>query len=184
MFNGLTRLMLLAVLCCMGGATSVRAAEPVKTGEKRDTLLYIRTDPPGAKVLINGKEAGSSDGLFRVEPGSGTILVELEGRKPDKRQVIIRANAITRVEMSLDPKEGPKRKRSSNRNPRRMSILEARTSSATSHKARWNWSASPTTRPANNRNGGIPTVRPSKSERFCLGCPTSRPFHARGPWRC
>jgi len=99
--------MVCILLCAAGLTTFLKAAEPVKTGEKRDTLLYVRTDPPGAKVLINGKEAGTSDGLFRVEPRSGTILVELEGRKPDKRQVIIRANAITRVEMSLDPKQGP-----------------------------------------------------------------------------
>ena len=83
---------------------SLSAAEPIKTGEERDTLLYVRTDPPGAKVFINGKEVGTSDGLFKVEPGNGTILVELEGREPGERQVMVRANAVTRVELSLDPK--------------------------------------------------------------------------------
>ena len=102
MIRGLLLLMLVWIL---GHAVGLLiAAEPVKTGEKRDTLLYVRTDPPGAKVLINGKEVGTSDGLFKVEPGEGTILVELEGREPDERQVIVRANAITRVELSLEPK--------------------------------------------------------------------------------
>jgi hypothetical protein len=105
-----TTCLLLLVLLCGFAQTGgfLNAEEPVKTGEKRDTLLYIRTDPPGAKVLINGKEVGTSDGLFHVEPGTGTILVKLEGREPGERPVIIRANAITRVELSLDPKEGPK----------------------------------------------------------------------------
>ena len=82
---------------CASGQTSP------KTGEKRDTLLYVRTVPPGAKVLLNGKELGTSNGLFPVEPGTGTILVELEGREPGERQVIIRANGITRVELKLKP---------------------------------------------------------------------------------
>lgn len=87
--------------------TFLNAAEPVKTGMDRDTLLYIRTDPPGAKVFVNGKEMGTSNGLFPVQPGKGTILVELEGRKPDQRQVVIRANAITRLELSLEPRPEP-----------------------------------------------------------------------------
>lgn len=84
--------------------TILSAAEPVKTGKDRNTLLYIRTDPPGAKVFVNGKEMGTSNDLFPVKPGKGTILVELEGRKSDERQVIIRANAITRLELSLEPR--------------------------------------------------------------------------------
>ncbi len=101
-------LALILLSSVVSAVVAVSAAEPVKTGEERETLLYIRTDPPGAKVLINGEEVGTSDGLFKVEPGSGTILVELEGRKPGERQVIIRANAITRVELSLEPKVEPK----------------------------------------------------------------------------
>ena len=81
----------------------MRADEPLKTGQKRDTLLYICTDPPGAKVFLNGKEVGVSNGLFHVEPGSGSILVELEGRTPVKRPLIIRANAVTRLVLELKP---------------------------------------------------------------------------------
>jgi hypothetical protein len=97
-------LLAVVLLCGVGQAgVPVRADEPVKTGEKRDTLLYVRTDPPGAKVLLNGKELGTSNGLFRVEPGTGSIQVELEGRKPGQRQVMIRANGITRVGLELKP---------------------------------------------------------------------------------
>jgi hypothetical protein len=97
-------LLAVVLLCGVGQAgVSLRADEPVKTGEERDTLLYVRTDPPGAKVLLNGKELGTSNGLFHVEPGTGSILVELQGCKPGQRPVVIRANAVTRVELELKP---------------------------------------------------------------------------------
>ena len=77
------------------------AAEPPKTGEKRDTLLYVRTVPPGAKVLLDGKELGTSDDLFSVGPGVGRIVIELEGYQPGDKQVTIKANAVTRLELTL-----------------------------------------------------------------------------------
>jgi len=78
-------------------------AEPLKTGKNRDTLLYVRTDPPGATVFLNGKKLGTTNNLFPVEPGSGTILLELEGHQTGPRPVIVRANGITRVEVILAP---------------------------------------------------------------------------------
>ncbi len=80
-------------------------AEPLKTGKNRDTLLYVRTDPPGATVFLNGKKLGTTSGLFPVEPGSGTILLELEGHQAGQRPVIVRANGITRVELDLAPQD-------------------------------------------------------------------------------
>ena len=103
------RLLALVLLCGVGQAGVPSGAdESVKTGEKRDTLLYVRTDPPGAKVLLNGKELGTSNGLFQVDPGTGTIYVELEGREPGERQVIIQANGVTRVELQLKPQANAK----------------------------------------------------------------------------
>jgi len=101
---GLARSCLLAsaMLCGAGPiGLSMGAEEPVKTGEERDTLLFVRTDPPGATVLLNGKELGTTNGLFRVEPGTGSIVILLEGRKPGKKQIVIRANAVNRLELSL-----------------------------------------------------------------------------------
>jgi hypothetical protein len=104
-----SRLLAVILLCALGRADAIsKADEPVKSGENRDTLLYVRTDPPGAKVFLNGKELGTSDGLFRVEPGNGTIFVEVEGRKMGQRQVIVRANGITRVELKLTPQADAK----------------------------------------------------------------------------
>ena len=105
MFRRMSGLSALALFCTLYLAVGCLATDPpVKTSENRDTLLYIRTDPPGAKVLLDGKELGTSDGLFRVEPGVGTILVELDGHKADAKQVTIRANRVTRIELALKPK--------------------------------------------------------------------------------
>lgn len=94
--------MAVVFLCVLGSAVACMAADPdVKTGEDRDTLLYVRTTPPGAKVLLDGKELGTSDGVFPVEPGVGTIQVELDGHKPSSKKITIRADGVTRVELKL-----------------------------------------------------------------------------------
>ncbi len=104
MLRKTSRLLVVVLLCSLGLAhVSAASGKRVKTGRKRDTLLYVSTDPPGAKVLFNGKELGTSDGLFRIKPGKGTIFIELEGCQPDKREVIVRAGRITRLELSLQP---------------------------------------------------------------------------------
>ncbi len=94
---------------CMFGATAAcfAADDPVKTTEKRDTLLYVRTDPPGATVYLDGKKVSTSGNLLHVEPGEVTIRVELEGHKPDIRQVTVSANRITRVVLTLEPAAKP-----------------------------------------------------------------------------
>lgn len=80
------------------------ADPPVETGEERDTLLYVKTDPPGAKVFLDGKELGTSNNTFPVDAGVGAIRVELDGYKPGTKQVTIRSNRITRLELELKPK--------------------------------------------------------------------------------
>ena len=59
-----------------------------------------------AAVYLNGKELGTTNGLFNVDPGMRSIRIELEGRKPVKKQVNIRASEVTRVELSLEPRTG------------------------------------------------------------------------------
>jgi len=67
------------VLCLRLGRNMSGGRPPVKTAEKRDTLIYVRTKPPGAKVFVDGKELGTTNGLFHVEAGVATIVLELEG---------------------------------------------------------------------------------------------------------
>ncbi len=94
----------IVLLYVLGQIAACTAADPpVKTGKKRDTLLYVHTDPPGAKVLVNGKELGKSNNLFPVEAGAATIIVALEGHGQVVQKVTIRASGITRIEIELKP---------------------------------------------------------------------------------
>jgi len=97
----------IALLWGLGQIVACMAADPPKTGEKRDTMIYVRSDPPGAKVLLDGKELGKTNGLFRVEAGVATIILELEGHGQVKRPISIRADGITRIEIELKPQTPP-----------------------------------------------------------------------------
>ena len=93
-------------LLVLGSAVASSAADPpAETGQRRDTLLYVKTVPPGAKVLLDGKEIGTSDDIFHVAPGVGVVHVELNGHKPSEKQVTIRADGVTRVELLLKSEE-------------------------------------------------------------------------------
>ena len=74
----------------------------VETSRTADTLLYIRTVPSGAQILLDGKPLGSSDGLFPVKAGTYKIVVDLEGHEPQKQQISIRDGQITRIELELN----------------------------------------------------------------------------------
>jgi hypothetical protein len=93
-----------AIFCAVGATAPCFAAdEPAKTAAARDTLLYVRTKPPGAIVFVDGKKIGTAGGLFHVEPGRVTIHVELDRHKENSCQVTIRANRVTRVDLILEP---------------------------------------------------------------------------------
>jgi len=74
---------------------------PVETQATAETLLYVRTSPPGAKLLLDGKPLGTSDDLFAVEPGVRRIVIELEGHGPQAKELTIRAGEVTRIELEL-----------------------------------------------------------------------------------
>jgi PEGA domain/HEAT repeats len=97
----------IVLLCGLGQIVVCMAADPPKTGEKRDTLIYVRTDPPGAKVLVDGKELGHTPGLFPVEAGVATIILELKGHEKITKNMTIQANGITRIEIELKPQTPP-----------------------------------------------------------------------------
>jgi hypothetical protein len=105
-------LLVVALFCTLSQAVMSPADEP-KTGETRDTLLYVRTVPAGAKVFLDGNELGKSGELFHVEPGESEIVVELDGFELGSKQVTIRANVVTRVELTLKAQPGAKEEASS-----------------------------------------------------------------------
>jgi serine/threonine-protein kinase len=51
-------------------------------------VLTVETEPPGAQVLVDGKDAGRSPvTLEALEPGEHTVVATMEGRKKAERQV-------------------------------------------------------------------------------------------------
>jgi hypothetical protein len=79
----------------------VLAAQPVETSPTPTTRLYVRTIPPGARVVLDGKELGTTDGLFLVPPGTGKLSIALDGQQPEIRQVEVSEGRITRIEVTL-----------------------------------------------------------------------------------
>jgi hypothetical protein len=79
------------------------AAQPVETSPTPTTRLYVRTIPPGARVVLDGQELGTTDGLFLVPPGTGKLSITLDGQQPEIRQVEISEGRITRIEVNLKP---------------------------------------------------------------------------------
>jgi hypothetical protein len=73
----------------------------VATSASPKTRLYVRTVPPGAQVMVDGKPLGASDGLFLVPAGTSRVSVQFEGQEPQVQQVEIAAGQITRVEFKL-----------------------------------------------------------------------------------
>ena len=85
---------------------AVVAAPPAKTSEERSTRIYVRTTPPGASVVLDGKELGTSDGLFLVPPGVRKITLEMEGYDPESKAVEVKEGWITRVEVRMERSGG------------------------------------------------------------------------------
>lgn len=76
-------------------------APPAKTSAERSTRIYVRTTPPGASIVLDGKELGTSDGLFLVPPGVRKITLEMDGYDPEAKTVDVKEGWITRVEVRL-----------------------------------------------------------------------------------
>ena len=81
-------------------APPTQAARP-ETGSTRGTFLFVRTEPAGAEVLVDGRLVGASDDLFRVEPGVRAIIINLDGHDREDGEVTIHAGRVTRLELKL-----------------------------------------------------------------------------------
>lgn len=73
----------------------------VEATRERETLLYVATRPAGAEVLVDGKRVGITDGLFPIEPGVRSVIVELDGHDRQRKQVTIREGDIQRLKLKL-----------------------------------------------------------------------------------
>lgn len=72
--------------------------QAVTTSGTAATRLYVKSVPPGAKVSIDGKPLGETDGLFIVSAGRAQVTVTFAGVEPVGRQVEIAAGGVTRAE--------------------------------------------------------------------------------------
>ncbi|NQT11896.1 MAG: PEGA domain-containing protein [Planctomycetes bacterium] len=85
-------------------ALACAAAQPVETSTEATTHLYVRTTPSGAQILLDGKELGTSPGVFPVKPGQRRrLVIELDGQVAKEQQITIRDGRITRIELTLTP---------------------------------------------------------------------------------
>lgn len=86
-------------------------------------MLTIETDPPGAMIMVDGKEAGRSPLTFEaIELGEHTVAATLQGRKPAERHVKLEnpgERAMVLLALAPEPPPTPPRDppRSSRRTP-------------------------------------------------------------------
>lgn len=85
-------------------AMLVFGAPEVQTTPEPATQLYVKTVPPGATIIVDGKTLGKSNGLFEMAPGSHKLTLEMENSGPEQRSIEVRQGEITRVEVMLKPR--------------------------------------------------------------------------------
>ncbi len=69
------------------------------------TWIHVQTDPPQAKVRIDGARFGPSGRYYRVTPGPHTVSAELEGYENGQATVDATADKTTSVRIRLTKKE-------------------------------------------------------------------------------
>lgn len=65
-------------------------------------LLVVTTNPPRAKVYLDGVYFGLSPLRFEVEPGIRDVVVKLKGYKTATEKVSVRKGSSTELELNLD----------------------------------------------------------------------------------
>lgn len=90
-------------------SSSVAEQAKVTTSAKPTTRLYVRTNPAGAEIHVDGERKGKSPQLIPVPPGAEimTVEMELEGYEKGKREVVIEGGRIIRMEFRFTKKAQP-----------------------------------------------------------------------------
>ncbi|MCS7237158.1 MAG: PEGA domain-containing protein [Thermoguttaceae bacterium] len=65
------------------------------------TYLFVRTQPAGAEVFVDGESVGKTNLLVPVVPGRHQLRIELAGYAPVKVTVNCPPERVTRVETTL-----------------------------------------------------------------------------------
>ena len=83
---------------------TVVPVQPPPTSTAAKSTLTVKTNPPGARLLINGSQQGTGDGSdLTVSPGKATVQASLPGYKTVTREEELSAGARKSVEINLEP---------------------------------------------------------------------------------
>jgi hypothetical protein len=97
----MSRASFLHITCMSALAFLGTPASTSRAAEKTPAELYVRTDPPGATVLVDGKDAGISPVLLDVAAGEHTIEARLVGHEPATGKVTVAEGKIGRMVLEL-----------------------------------------------------------------------------------
>ena len=64
-------------------------------------LLEIKTTPPGARVMIDGKPEGTTPLVITLLPGPHQVRLELDGHEPSETEQVVNANGHTALVVPL-----------------------------------------------------------------------------------
>lgn len=83
------------------------AEEPVSASLSDIRTLQLESRPSGAQVLLNGREVGKTPlSVERVEAGTATVVLSLDGYEPLTRDIAIHEDRPTEASFSLEPQTG------------------------------------------------------------------------------
>ena len=74
------------------------------------TRLYVRTQPPGAQVVVDSQTFGVSPRLLQVSPGGHVVKLVLKGYVTEQRRIDVPAMQITRLVVKLQKQPTPRTK--------------------------------------------------------------------------
>ena len=91
---------LILAIVLVGALVPLRAAtanaEPADVG-----VVKVSSEPAGAMVYVGGVAHGPTPVLFELAPGKHTLIVTRDGYAPVTREVVVRAERITRTAVKL-----------------------------------------------------------------------------------
>lgn len=114
-FRGTAAVLALAITA--GLLPALSAAAEVTTQPDTETLLYVKTTPPGAELRLEQQETISQTAwvekkralageLLTVDPGTYRLTVSLAGYEPHVQELTIAAGRVTRLELALSRANG------------------------------------------------------------------------------
>ncbi|MFO0904889.1 MAG: PEGA domain-containing protein [Pirellulales bacterium] len=96
-----------AALMQFGGGGGGAPTPVVETSPVASTRLYVKSIPPGATVVVDGKSLGTAEGLFLLPAGVRKVELKLDGSDPAVKQIELAEGRITRIEVELRPTPTP-----------------------------------------------------------------------------